>query len=134
MNGPNLSQPPEPKAPTMSDTLRILVLEDRPADAQLMLREVRKEGIKFTALRVETEQDFRKQLREFRPGLILSDYRLPTYDGMSALTVAQEECPEVPFILVSGTLGEDKAVESLHQGATDYVIKQGVSRLGAAVR
>ena len=118
----------------MSEKLRILILEDRSPDAELMLHEVRKEEIEFTALRVETEKDFRRQLQEFRPGLILADYTLPTYDGMSALAVVQKECPDVPFIFVSGTLGEDTAVESLHQGATDYILKERLSRLGAAVR
>jgi PAS domain S-box-containing protein len=118
----------------MSEVLRILILEDRPADAELMLREVRKEGIEFAALRVETEADFRKQLLEFRPDLILADYSLPSYDGMSALTLAHREFPGVPFILVSGTLGEEIAVEGLHHGATDYVLKDRLSRLGAAVR
>ena len=118
----------------MSEEIRILVLDDRPADAELMLSEVRKEGIEFTALRVETERDFRKQLQEYRPSLILADSSLPTCDGMSALAVAQAECSDVPFILVSGSLGEDRAVESLHHGATDYILKERLSRLGAAVR
>ncbi len=118
----------------MTELLRILILEDRPSDAELILREVRREGIEFTALRVETEGAFRRQIEEFRPGLILADYSLPSYDGMSALAVARGECPDVPFILVSGTLGEEAAVESLHQGAMDYVLKQRLSRLGPAVR
>jgi DNA-binding response OmpR family regulator len=75
----------------MSEPLHILILEDRATDAELVLREVRKEGIEFAALRVETEDDFRRQLREFRPGLILSDYSLPAYDGLSALEVARVE-------------------------------------------
>jgi PAS domain S-box-containing protein len=114
--------------------LRILILEDRPTDAELMLREVRKEGIESIALRVETESDFRKQLREFRPGLILADYCLPAYDGLSALAVTQKECPDVPFILVSGTLGEEQAIDALHHGAADYVLKQRLARLGPSVR
>jgi two-component system response regulator len=118
----------------MSEPLHILILEDRATDAELMLREVRKEGIEFAALRVDTENDFRRQLREFRPGLILADYSLPAYDGLSALTVARQECADVPFILVSGALGEEKAIEAIHQGATDYVLKQNLARLGSAVR
>lgn len=118
----------------MSEKLRILILEDLASDAELMLREVQREGIEFDARRVESETDFRKQLLEFRPDLILADYSLPSYDGMSALTLACKEIPNVPFILVSGTLGEEIAVESLHHGATDYVLKDRLSRLGAAVR
>jgi len=116
------------------EKLCILILEDRPADADLMLREIRKEGIDFAALRVETEDAFREQLQEFRPGMILADYTLPAYDGMSALALAQKERPGVPFLFVSGTLGEEAAIESLRCGATDYVLKRQLSRLGAAVR
>lgn len=118
----------------MSEPLRILILEDRATDAELVLHEVRKEGIEFAALRVDTENDFRRQLREFRPGLILADYNLPAYDGLSALAVARQECADVPFILVSGTLGEEKAIQALHQGATDYVLKQNLARMGPSVR
>jgi PAS domain S-box-containing protein len=118
----------------VSEELRILILEDQPTDAELMQCEVRKEGIAFSARRVETEADFRKQLREFRPGLILADYKLPSYDGMSALATVQEEYAEAPFILVSGTVGEEIAIDALQHGATDYVLKQRLSRLGPSVR
>ena len=87
------------------------------AFSELVRRHV--DFVHSAALRVETESDFRKQLQEFRPGLILADYSLPHYDGLSALVVAQEECPEVPFILVSGTLGEETAIEALKHGAKD---------------
>ena len=114
----------------MTKELRILILEDRPADAELVTRELRKEGIQFAAQRVMTEPDFLAQLREFAPDLILADYSLPSYDGLSALAAAQRERPEVPFIFVSGELGEETAIDALRLGATDYVLKQRLSRLG----
>ena len=114
--------------------LQILILEDRPADAELATRELRKAGIQFAAKCVATEADFLAQLRDGPPDLILADYSLPAYDGLSALAAAQKECPQTPFIFVSGTLGEETAIEALHHGATDYVLKQRLSRLGSAVR
>ena len=114
--------------------LRILVLEDLATDYELVLRELRKSGLEFTARRAETEGDFRAQLQEFAPDLILADYSLPGYDGLSALTLARTEHPQVPFIFVSGTMGEETAIEALQRGATDYVLKQRFSRLGPSAR
>jgi PAS domain S-box-containing protein len=118
----------------MNSKLRILILEDRPADAELVMRELRQAGIQFVAECVATEAAFLASLRDNPPDLILTDYSLPTYDGLSALASAQKECPETPFIFVSGTLGEETAIEALHRGATDYVLKQRLSRLGPAVQ
>jgi PAS domain S-box-containing protein len=109
------------------------MLEDRAADAALNERELRKAGIEFTALRVETEKQFRRKLLEFRPDLILADFKLPAWDGHSALAVAQAQCPEVPFVFVTGTLGEETAVEMILGGASDFILKQRVDRLGGAV-
>ena len=117
----------------LKEKLHILMLEDIPADAGLILRELRREGLAFSARRVETEAAFTAALREFTPDLILSDYSLPHYDGLSALKAAQAERPEVPFIMVSGTLGEEQAVETMQRGATDYILKQRLERLGPAV-
>jgi PAS domain S-box-containing protein len=118
----------------MSGELRLLILEDRPADAELAMRELRDAGIQFVAKCVATEADFLAQLRDSPPDLILADYSLPAYDGLTALASVQKECPEIPFVFVSGTLGEETAIEALHQGATDYVLKQRLSRLGPAVQ
>jgi two-component system cell cycle sensor histidine kinase/response regulator CckA len=114
--------------------IRILLLEDQDMDAELILRQLRQEGFDFTAERVFTEQDYLAQLRNFLPDIILADYSLPGYDGFSALALTQRERPETPFIFVSGTLGEEVAIEALHRGATDYVLKTRLSRLGPAVR
>ena len=118
----------------MTQPLCVLQLEDRPAEAELALRELRREGLPFTAKRVLTEAEFLAELREPRLDLILADYSLPSYDGLSALVAARRERPEVPFIFVSGTLGEETAIEALQHGATDYVLKQRLARLGPAVR
>jgi PAS domain S-box-containing protein len=118
----------------MSEQLQILILEDRPTDAELMTRELRKEGVEFNAQRVMTEAEFEAALHNPALDLILSDYKLPAYDGLSALALARELRPEVPFIFVSGSIGEEIAIDALHHGATDYVLKQRLDRLGPAVR
>jgi two-component system, cell cycle sensor histidine kinase and response regulator CckA len=118
----------------MSEAIHILMLEDRPADAQLAMRELQREAVAFTAKRVWTEADFLAELRNHAPDLILADYSLPSYDGLSALKLAQQECPEIPFLFLSGSLGEERAIDALHHGATDYVLKQRLTRLGPAVR
>jgi PAS domain S-box-containing protein len=118
----------------MNRKLRILILEDRPDDAELVLRELRKAGIRFDGKCVATEAAFLAALCDAPPDLILADYALPAYDGKSALAAVRKETPEIPFIFVSGTMGEETAIEALHQGATDYVLKQRLSRLGPAVQ
>lgn len=118
----------------MNQPLRLLLLEDSVDDADLILRELRKEGLDFEACRVENERDYRQQLEAFCPDLILSDYNLPTYNGRSALALAQQQAPHIPFIFVSGVMGEETAIEALKQGATDYILKDGLVRLRTAVR
>jgi len=118
----------------MDETLRILILEDNPADADLVQFELEEAGIAFTAKVVMTEADFVRELQEFCPDLILSDYNLPQYNGALALAEAKRQCPDSPFILVTGAIGEDRAIEILTQGAKDYVMKGRLSRLAPAVR
>jgi DNA-binding NtrC family response regulator len=113
----------------MDKKLRILIVEDQNTDAELMERELRKGGLSFSSKRVETKEDFLKELKVFAPDLILSDYKLPSFNGSSALAIAREQCPKVPFIFVSGTIGEELAIETLKEGATDYVLKERLSRL-----
>jgi len=117
----------------MSRELRILILEDLATDAKLIESELRKGGIAFSSMRVETREDFLKELRDFAPDLILSDYKLPSFDGSSALSIAKEQYPNVPFIFVSGTIGEELAIDTLKEGATDYVLKDRLARLIPAV-
>jgi len=117
----------------MKPELHILILEDVATDAELMMHELRREDILFSAKRVWTEADFLAELRT-APDVILADYSLPSWDGLSALEAARRELPDVPFIFVSGSLGEETAVDALHHGARDYVLKQRLPRLGPAVR
>ncbi|MDD5712230.1 MAG: PAS domain S-box protein [Smithellaceae bacterium] len=107
----------------MAEPLRILILEDNPADAELTQFEIEEAGIEFSAKLVVEGKDYIRALEEFSPDVILSDYDLPTYNGSQALTEANKRCPEIPFILVTGAVTEDRAIEILTQGAKDYVLK-----------
>src|ERR1700730_13212044 len=117
----------------MNSWLRILHLEDDVRDTELVQATLEGEGIPSDLTRVESEQDFLVALKRENLDLILADYTLPSFDGLSALRIAQQHSPEVPFIFVSGTLGEDVAIEALKTGATDYVLKMRLARLGPAV-
>ena len=117
----------------MNAPLRVLHLEDDVRDAKLVHSTLVAEGISIELTRVETEQDFVSALNHGSCDLILADYTLPSFDGLSALRIAQKQLPDVPFIFVSGTLGEEVAIEALRTGATDYVLKTRLSRLGPAV-
>ena len=118
----------------MSEILRILLLEDSPTDAELNERELRKAGIEFNSLRVDTRDTFIRALEEFRPDVILSDYKLPDFDGMAALKIVRRDHPEVPVIMVTGALSDIEAVELIHAGARDYVLKDRLARLAIAVQ
>ena len=118
----------------MDEKLKILIVEDVPTDAELAKRELNRAGIACEMARVETRSAFLQMLDEFRPDLIISDFSLPEFDGKSALVLAQERYPDTPFIFVSGTIGEEVAVDSLQRGATDYILKGNLKRLAAAVR
>ena len=116
----------------MPQPLRILIVEDSPADAELIVRELRQAGFAPEWVCVDTEADY---LASLRPELdvILSDDTLPEFGGLRALELLHERGLEIPFILVSGTIGEDNAVEAMKQGATDYLLKDRLARLGRAV-
>ena len=119
----------------MAEPLRILILEDNPVDAELMQFELQEAGLSFTAKVAMTEEDYIRELMECSSDLILSDYDLPKYNGALALAEARRRCPDTPFILVSGAVTEDRAIEILTQGAKDYVLKSRLEqRLAPAVR
>src|SRR5205823_14009424 len=118
----------------MRNQARLLMLDDSADDLELIERALRHGGIDFIAQRVQTRETFVKALADFSPDLILSDHLIPGFDGLSALAIARREYPEVPFILVSGVMGEELAIETLKSGATDYVLKDRLSRLVPAVR
>jgi signal transduction histidine kinase len=120
-------------APAAAPELRILLLEDNSPHAELVQHYLRESGLKFRVTRVETRDDFIAQLESDPPDMILSDYALPAFDGYAALAIAKEKTPNVPFIFVTGTMGEEVAIETLKNGATDYVLKTRLARLGPAV-
>jgi PAS domain S-box-containing protein len=119
---------------TTDRVLRILHLEDDVRDAELVAATLVAAGVRFEAQRVETRAEFEHALRTGDFDVIFSDYTLPAYDGPAALAFARDSRPEVPFILVSGTVGEDAAVKSMVGGATDYVLKDRLSRLDPALK
>jgi len=115
------------------EILHLLVLEDNPADAELAVRELEKEGFVVKWSLVDTEEAFREALNQ-RPEVILADYNLPTFDGLSALKIKQEIVPEIPLVILSGNIGEEIAVECMKSGATDYVLKDKLFRLAPVVK
>jgi len=118
----------------MKSPLRILYLEDDPRDAELVQETLTNDGISCHVTRVETEADFIASLEQGGFDLILADYTLPSFDGLSALKIAQQHWPHLPLIFVSGTLGEEVAIEALKIGATDYLFKTRLSRIVPSVR
>ena len=114
--------------------IRLLVVEDSPRDAELAVREIRNGGFDVTWKRVETDADMRAALDGEPWDAVLSDYRLPHFDGLAALRVLQERTLGIPFIIVSGTIGEETAVSALKAGADDYLMKDKLWRLGPALR
>ncbi|HKW30352.1 MAG TPA: PAS domain S-box protein [Verrucomicrobiae bacterium] len=114
--------------------VRILHLEDNENDHVLVREMLFAEGLACELVAVKTREDFDSAVRLNKYDLIISDYTLPSFDGLRALSLAREVCPETPFIFFSGTIGEEAAVESLRNGAADYVLKQRPSRLAPAVR
>ena len=118
----------------MKEELKIIILEDVQYDVELIEYELRREGIKFTSKQVEIEEDFIEGLNIFKPDVVLADHSLPKFDGVSALEIAKKIAPEVPFIFVSGKIGDEFAVDMLKKGATDYVFKNNLTKLVPAVR
>ena len=114
--------------------LRILLLEDEPTDAELVEVALREAGLSFISRRVDTREAFIHALEKFKPDIVLADYKLPTFDGGSAVQIVQQKYPTIPVVVVTGALGEEKAVELLRLGARDYILKDRLARLGTAVQ
>ncbi|MBU8910627.1 MAG: response regulator [Desulfobacterales bacterium] len=112
--------------------LTLLILEDNPDDAELEIKELERKGFVLDWKRVETEKDFKKALTE-KPDLILADYKLPSFSGPEALKIQQELHPDIPFIIITGKVGEEQVVECMKAGAIDYVLKDRLSRLAPVV-
>jgi signal transduction histidine kinase len=117
----------------MKAKLQLVAVEDSETDAQIAARHLAKAGLDCVIHRVQTEREFASALHEIQPDLILSDFSLPEFDGLRALEIAVARAPETPFIFVSGTIGEERAIDALRRGATDYVLKTNLSRLSTAV-
>jgi len=117
----------------MTARLRFVLLEDNSSDAELIQLDVARSGMSVDWLYVMSEIDFRQALSGAPPDLVLADYTLPGFDGLAALRIVLRHCPDVPFIFVSGSLGEEQAIEALKSGATDYVLKDRLQRLPAVV-
>ncbi len=118
----------------MKTPLRLLHLEDDPVDAELITTTLMEGNIPCQSQLVDTRQAFVAALKEGRMDLILADYSIPGFDGMTALNLARQHCPDVPFLFVSATIGEELAIDTMHQGATDYVLKQRLGRLVPSVQ
>lgn len=127
---PDETQP----AASASERARILILEDDSWDADLAQRLLTDAGLDLETRVVDTREGFTEQLDGFRPDIILSDFNLPGFSGADALKIRQQRCPHVPFIIWSGMLGDEAAVELMKQGATDYILKDRPARLPAAVK
>jgi two-component sensor histidine kinase/CheY-like chemotaxis protein len=134
---PTLIEPDEPTNGTGSNAnsipIRVLILEDRAEDAELMAHELRRSWFQPVCLRIETETDYLEGLKS-APDVILADYRMPHLDASRALELLQQQGLDIPFLVVSGAIGEDAAVALMRQGATDYLLKDRLRRLGPAVR
>ena len=117
----------------MDKKLHILMLQNAVTDAELIERELRRINMAFILKHVDTKAGFLEELEKFKPDIILADYKLPSFEGLSALAIVKEKFPDMPFIFVSGTIGEELAIETLKRGATDYVLKERLSRLAPIV-
>src|SRR3989454_5864515 len=114
--------------------VNLLFVEDSAEDVQLALRALRRDGLETLWRQVDSESAMKVALSEARPDAILSDFSMPGFDGMEALLLAREIVPQVPFIFLSGTIGEERAIAAIRMGATDYVLKSSMRRLGTAVK
>src|SRR5512140_3457013 len=118
----------------MGAGLRLLILEDDPLDAEMELAAIRSGGIACEATRVDTREAFREALQQGAWDLVLADYNLPGFTGLEALQLVRSLDASLPFILISGRLGEERAIESLKSGANDYLLKDNLARLAPSIR
>ncbi|MCK5199770.1 MAG: response regulator, partial [Spirochaetales bacterium] len=117
----------------MGNKYKFLILEDVETDAELVMDQIRTTDILCDFKCTDNEVDYKRLIDEFKPDLILSDYNLPTYDGMSALSYVLTHSPDIPVIIVTGSINEETAVDCMKAGAVDYVLKDKMCRLGLAV-
>jgi len=117
----------------MTAELKILILEDNPIDADLIHRQLNKSGLSFTSEIVHTRKNYEYALDNFNPDIILSDYSLPGFDAVTAFRIKQNKFPDIPFIIVSGIIGEENAVELIKNGVTDYAPKNRLISLAQKI-
>lgn len=117
----------------MATNLKILIIEDNQSDADLIDRELKKSEFSFTSEIVQTREDYENALQNFNPDIILSDYSLPAFDAVAAFRIKQNKCPHIPFIIVSGVIGEENAVELIKNGITDYTLKDKLFTLSPKI-
>jgi diguanylate cyclase (GGDEF)-like protein/PAS domain S-box-containing protein len=115
-------------------SVRLILVEDMPMEAEIAIRHLEAGGFSCQWSRVDSESGLREALAASRPDVILSDFTLPGFDGLTALEMAQAKVPDIPFIFLSGTIGEERAIDALQRGAVDYVLKTNLERLAPAVR
>lgn len=118
----------------LQNFIKILIVEDNDFDYELVIRKLNTLNFKYESKRVLIEEDFKFFLTHFSPDLILSDFSLPTFSGLEALRIAKKSHPLIPFVFVSGTIGEELAVETLLEGANDYVLKDNLNKLEHAIK
>src|ERR1041384_1735 len=114
--------------------VNLVLVEDMATEAEIAIRQLEAGGFSCRWNRVDSESALRRHLAEGRPDLVLSDFTLPGFDGISALEIVRELTPDIPFIFLSGTIGEERAIDALQRGAYDYVLKTNMARLVPAVR
>src|SRR4030042_3203248 len=117
----------------MNNPVKILILEDSPSDVEFAERELKKTFKSYKLRHVETREEFISGIDNFKPDVVISDYRLPNFDGLSALRLLNERSPLTPLIIYTGSINEDTAVECLKAGASDYVLKERIKRLGPTI-
>ncbi|TMH84548.1 MAG: EAL domain-containing protein [Betaproteobacteria bacterium] len=122
------------RRPMDKTSIRVLFVEDSEVDVELALRSLEQDGFEVSWERVDLEEDLKRALGSSKPQAILSDFSMPRFDGVDALRLAKELAPHVPFIFLSGTIGEERAIEAMRLGATDYVLKNNMRRLVTVVR
>src|SRR5439155_18981146 len=122
------------KRPMDRMPIQVLFIEDSEVDVELALRSLEQGGFEVSWERVDLEEDLRRVLSASKPQAILSDFSMPRFDGIDALRLVKELAPGVPFIFLSGTIGEERAIEAMRLGATDYVLKNNMRRLGTVVK
>mgnify|MGYP005752660661 CR=1 FL=1 len=117
----------------MTSPVKILILENDPNDFELLQYELKRSGLYFVLALAQSRQDFEQLLGEFKPDIILSDYTLPSFDGLAAFRIKQSVSPDTPYIIVSGTLGEERAVELIKMGITDYALKENLYQIAPKI-